>query len=264
LIEFRDVPNKGSAPRARKGKQQAVIEPKRKGKGRVADEEPIEDFNNGDMDDSYFQDVDDDDIVEDEPPSVPVSRRTTNAAPAVGPSRSAASAPVVHTTPVTRPTSTRPASIRPTSARSATTSSRDDLHAKHLDALRAWRGEMAAQENLDDEEVLSDEVLQMLVLMPPMDGIASVEAAFTNWIAPRSDNDRNDLVLKAHKYGPGILAIFATGKPSPSSFSRPPSAAPAPTAAPLPAAAPARVRSFKPVELHDRFDYRPNAASGSK
>jgi hypothetical protein len=255
-IEFREDANKAPSMRSRKGKQQAVIKPNGKGKGRAADEEPIEEFG-GDMDDSYFQDFDDD-IVNDEPLSAPASRQIASEYQP-GPSRSVASAPAANTTIA------RSAAARPASTRSVSTLSDDDLHARHLDALRAWRGEMAAREGCNDQDVLSDEVLQMLVLMPPNDGISSVEALFTMWMTPDSDLERNDLVLKAHKYGPQILAIFATDKTSPPSFSRPPSAASAPVIPPPASvaasatAAPVRVRSFKPVELHERFDYRPGA-----
>jgi hypothetical protein len=243
-IEFREEAGKSAAPRSRKTKQQTVIKPKGKGKGRAEEEEEgIEDYNDG-LDNSYFQDVGDD-IVNEEPVSAPVTRRATyDSRP--GPSRSAPSLALPSAAPAA--SSSRPSPVHPSD-------SADARNAQLLDALRAWRGERAAQENCDDEEVLTDEVLQMLVLMPPTEGIPSVETSLTNWMTPRTDTDRADIKLRAAKYGPALLSIFGTDKTGPPLFSRPPSAAAKSTAAPPTVAAPARVRSFKPVEMHERFDY---------
>jgi hypothetical protein len=86
----------------------------------------------------------------------------------------------------------------------------------------------AAIEDVDDDEILPDDCLQMLAVMPPSEGelarpsssgfvflilcagVRSVMSVFTMAGLPAEQVEE-----KAKKYGPAILEIFATNVTSP-------------------------------------------------
>jgi hypothetical protein len=123
---------------------------------------------------------------------------------------------------------------------------------------------MAAQEDCNDEDIIDDEGLQMLVLMPPSDTDESVKGVLRLW-KPYAEPEFID--DKARTYGRAIRRIFATDKTAPPSFTAP---APQVHVSDVPRPPPvrtatSRVKSFKPVEINlKQYEYGSNAdGSGS-